>query len=67
MLSKTIGPFTLLDASPTPVSFRDQVLAGLADSPKWLPAVPAMVIFAMALPLDIIIWIMALCYRARTI
>jgi dimethylhistidine N-methyltransferase len=38
MQSKTIGPFTLLDASPTPVSFRDEILAGLAASPKWLPA-----------------------------
>jgi len=38
MQSKTIGPFTLLDAAPTPVSFREEILAGLAASPKWLPA-----------------------------
>ena len=33
-------------------------------SPKWLPAVPALVVFGLALPLDIIIWIMGMCYRA---
>jgi dimethylhistidine N-methyltransferase len=36
MRSKTIGPFTLFDAAPTPVSFRDQVIAGLSASPKWI-------------------------------
>jgi len=36
MQSKTIGPFTFFDAAPTPVSFREQVLASLAASPKWL-------------------------------
>jgi L-histidine Nalpha-methyltransferase len=38
MQSRTIGPFTLLDASPTPVSFREEIVAGLSASPKWLPA-----------------------------
>jgi PST family polysaccharide transporter len=33
-------------------------------SPKWLPALPALVLFAMASPLDIIIWMMGLSYRA---
>jgi len=33
-------------------------------SAKWLPAVPALVIFAIALPMDIIIWTVGLSYRA---
>jgi dimethylhistidine N-methyltransferase len=36
MQSKTIGPFRLFDAAPTPVSFRDQVIAGLSAKPKWI-------------------------------
>ena len=39
-------------------------LVAFVYSAKWLPAVPAFVIFGMALPLDIIAWIMGLCYRA---
>jgi O-antigen/teichoic acid export membrane protein len=39
-------------------------LVAIVYSPKWAPAVPAMVIFAMALPLDMIIWMMGLSYRA---
>ena len=33
-------------------------------SAKWLPAVPALVIFAIALPMDIIIWTVGMSYRA---
>jgi O-antigen/teichoic acid export membrane protein len=36
----------------------------LVYSAKWLPAVPALVIFAIALPLDMIIWMMGMVYRA---
>jgi O-antigen/teichoic acid export membrane protein len=39
-------------------------LVAFIYSPKWLPAVPAFVIFGMALPLDIIAWILGLSYRA---
>jgi O-antigen/teichoic acid export membrane protein len=39
-------------------------LVAILYSPKWLPAVPALVIFALALPLDMIIWAIALGYRA---
>jgi O-antigen/teichoic acid export membrane protein len=39
-------------------------LVAFAYSPKWLPVVPALIIFAAALPADIIIWTMVLCYRA---
>jgi len=33
-------------------------------SAKWLPAVPALLIFAVALPMDITIWTVGLSYRA---
>jgi PST family polysaccharide transporter len=33
-------------------------------SAKWLPAVPAMVIFAIALPMDAVSWTVGLSYRA---
>jgi O-antigen/teichoic acid export membrane protein len=39
-------------------------LVTLIYSAKWLPAVPALVIFAVALPMDIIIWTVGLSYRA---
>jgi len=39
-------------------------LVAIVYSPKWLPAVPALVIFAAALPLDMIIWAMAMSYHA---
>jgi polysaccharide export outer membrane protein len=39
-------------------------LVEIIYSAKWLPAVPALVVFAIALPFDMIIWAMSLCYRA---
>jgi O-antigen/teichoic acid export membrane protein len=39
-------------------------LVTIVYSAKWLPAVPPLIVFAVALPLDMVIWIMALCYRA---
>ena len=39
-------------------------LVMLMYSAKWLPAVPALLIFALALPMDIIIWTVGLSYRA---
>src|SRR6185295_14536087 len=39
-------------------------LVAFVYSPKWLPAVPALVVFALALPLDMIIWTMGMSYRA---
>ena len=39
-------------------------LVMLIYSAKWLPAVPALLIFAVALPMDIIIWTVGLSYRA---
>jgi len=33
-------------------------------SAKWLPAVPALLIFALALPMDIVIWTVGMSYRA---
>src|SRR5262249_11108325 len=39
-------------------------LVTLIYSPKWLPAVPALILFALALPVDIVVWTMGLSYRA---
>lgn len=39
-------------------------LVTIIYSQKWLPAVPALVLFSAALPVDIIIWTMGLSYRA---
>jgi PST family polysaccharide transporter len=39
-------------------------LVTIVYSPKWLPAVPALIVFALALPVDIIIWTLGLSYRA---
>ncbi|MEO6418409.1 MAG: L-histidine N(alpha)-methyltransferase [Polyangiaceae bacterium] len=37
MKTKQIGPITLYDYAPTPESFRDEVLRGLARRPKSIP------------------------------
>jgi len=39
-------------------------LVAIVYSAKWLPAVPALLIFAGAAPLDMIIWAMGMSYRA---
>jgi teichuronic acid exporter len=39
-------------------------LVAVIYSAKWLPAVPALVIFAIALPMDLIIWTVGTSYRA---
>jgi O-antigen/teichoic acid export membrane protein len=39
-------------------------LVAFIYSAKWLPAVPALVIFAIALPMDVVIWTVGMSYRA---